>query len=205
MSPAPQEARDRAAVLRQQLEHHSYRYHVLDDPEVSDAEYDELIRELVLLEEQYPDLQTPDSPTQRVGGPPSTLFAPVRHLSPMWSLDNAFDFEELQAWGRRVDRVLGQVADYYCELKVDGAAVNIVYEHGVLVSAATRGDGRVGEDITANVRTLGSVPRRLHGDDVPALLEVRGEVYMPVVAFRELNELLTEAGQRVFANPRNAA
>ena len=205
MSGAPQEARDRAADLRQQLEHHSYRYHVLDDPEVSDAEYDDLMRELVLLEEQYPDLQTPDSPTQRVGVPPSTLFAPVRHLSPMWSLDNAFNFEELQAWGRRVDRVLGQAADYYCELKVDGAAVNIVYDHGVLVSAATRGDGRVGEDITTNVRTLRSVPHKLRGDDVPALLEVRGEVYMPVVAFRELNELLTEAGQRVFANPRNAA
>jgi DNA ligase (NAD+) len=202
--PAAQ-ARERAAELRRQLEHHSYRYHVLDDPEVSDAEYDEFTRELVALEAAFPELVTPDSPTQRVGAPPSTLFAPVAHRSAMWSLDNAFSSEELVAWGRRVDRVLGQAADFYCELKVDGAAVNLVYEQGVLVSAATRGDGRVGEDITVNVRTIPSVPHKLRGGDVPALLEVRGEVYMPVVAFRELNELLTDAGQRVFANPRNAA
>jgi DNA ligase (NAD+) len=201
----PEQAVERAAELRRQLEHHSYRYHVLDDPEISDAEYDELMRELGALEEEFPDLVSPDSPTQRIGAPPSTLFAPVTHRSAMWSLDNAFNFEELVAWGKRVERVLGQAADYFCELKVDGAAVNLVYESGVLVSGATRGDGRVGEDITANIRTIATVPLKLRGDDLPALLEVRGEVFMPLTAFRELNQQLTEAGQRIFANPRNAA
>jgi DNA ligase (NAD+) len=204
-SHTPEEALERAAELRRQLEHHSYRYHVLDDPEISDAEYDELMRELGSLEDQFPDLVSPDSPTQRVGSPPSTLFAPVRHRSSMWSLDNAFDFEELVAWGKRVERVLGQAADFFCELKVDGAAVNLVYEDGALVSGATRGDGRVGEDITRNIRTIATVPLKLRGDDVPALLEVRGEVFMPLPAFRELNEQLAVAGQRIFANPRNAA
>jgi DNA ligase (NAD+) len=196
---------ERAAELRRLLEHHSYRYHVLDDPEISDAEYDELMRELGSLEAAFPELVTPDSPTQRIGSPPSTLFAPVEHRTPMWSLDNAFDFDELVAWGKRVERVLGQAADFFCEDKVDGAAVSLLYEGGLLVSAATRGDGRVGEDITTNIRTIATVPLKLHGADAPSLLEVRGEVFMPVTAFRELNEQLAEAGQRIFANPRNAA
>ena len=192
-------------ALRDAIDHHSYRYHVLDDPEISDAEYDALVRELTVLEEEHPDLVTPDSPTQRVGAAPSSLFAAVQHPSPMWSLDNAFSFEELVAWGKRVEKVLGGVADYWCELKVDGAAADLAYVDGRLSVGATRGDGRTGEDITANVKTIPSVPLRLRTDAPPALLEVRGEIYMPVSAFRKLNEGLAEEGERIFANPRNAA
>jgi DNA ligase (NAD+) len=198
------EAGVRAKALREQIDHHSYRYYVLDEPEVADAEYDELVRELAGIEGQFPDLVTPDSPTQRVGPPPSTLFTPVAHRSPMWSLDNAFDFDELVAWGKRVERVLGSAADFYCELKVDGAAVNLVYEDGKLVSAATRGDGRVGEDVTANVKTIQAVPLHLRGKKVPSLLEVRGEVFMTKAAFAKLNEDLMAAGHPPVANPRNA-
>ncbi|MGH2731490.1 MAG: NAD-dependent DNA ligase LigA [Actinomycetota bacterium] len=196
---------ERVRHLRERIEYHSHRYFVLDDPEISDAEYDQLVGKLVELEKQFPELVTPDSPTQRVGAPPSELFAPVNHASPMWSLDNAFTFEELVAWGKRVERILGSVADFCCELKVDGAAVNLIYEDGRLSSGATRGDGRVGEEITASLRTIASVPLRLHGADAPDLLEVRGEVYMPVEAFGKLNRELAEAGMRIFANPRNAA
>lgn len=205
MTVVGEEAPLRAKWLRDQIDHHAYRYYVLDEPEISDAEYDALVRELVDLEAQFPELLTLDSPTQRVGLPPSTLFAPVEHKSPMWSLDNAFSFEELVAWGKRVDRLLGAVADFYCELKIDGAAVSLVYEGGSLLSGGTRGDGRVGEDITANIRTIGAVPLKLRGTDAPSLLEVRGEVFMPVQAFRDLNEQLATSGQRIFANPRNAA
>ncbi|MGH2813463.1 MAG: DNA ligase LigA-related protein, partial [Actinomycetota bacterium] len=200
-----QQAKTRIEKLRAQIEHHAYRYYVLDDPEVSDAEYDDLMRELVALEEQHPALVTPDSPTQRVGAPPSQLFPPARHRTRMWSLENAFDFEELSAWGRRVERVLGSAADYFCELKVDGTAVNLIYEEGRLVSGATRGDGLQGEDITPNIKTIHAVPLRLRGSEVPRLVEIRGEVYMPVKAFEELNLELAEKGLRVFANPRNAA
>ncbi len=198
---------ERVRQLRELIEYHSHRYYVLDDPEVSDAEYDQLVAELVELETQFSELVTPDSPTQRVGAPPSELFAPVDHASPMWSLDNAFTNEALVAWGKRVERILGSAADFYCELKVDGAAVSLVYEDGRLSSGATRGDGLVGEEITANLRTIASIPLRLHGAgaDVPDLLEVRGEVYMPVEAFGKLNRELAEAGMRIFANPRNAA
>jgi len=200
-----EQARARIKKLRDQIEYHSYRYYALDDPEISDAEYDELVRELVELEGRYPDLITPDSPTQRVGAPPSELFPPVRHRTRMWSLDNAFDFDELVAWGRRVERALGSAADYFCELKVDGAAVNLVYEDGILVSGATRGDGFLGEDITPNIKTIPAVPLRLRGSKPPKVLEVRGEVYMPVEEFEKLNAELVEQGQRPFANPRNAA
>ncbi|HLI55669.1 MAG TPA: NAD-dependent DNA ligase LigA, partial [Actinomycetota bacterium] len=195
----------RVRALREELDHHSYRYHVLDDPEISDAEYDALMRELADLESANPELIEPDSPTQRVGATPSGLFAPAPHPSPMWSLDNAFSFEELVAWGKRVDKALGAAADYWCELKVDGAAVDLTYVDGVLAVAATRGDGRVGEEITVNVKTIPSVPHRLRGPRPPSLLEVRGEIYMPGAAFAALNEQLAEEGQRVFANPRNAA
>lgn len=194
----------RAAELREQISYHSYRYHVLDDPEISDAEYDALVRELVEIEEKHPNLVTPDSPTQRIGAPPSELFPPAPHRSPMWSLENAFDFDELVAWGKRVDRQLGAATDYFCELKVDGAAVNLVYEGGVLVTAATRGDGRFGEEITPNIKTIQAIPLRLRGDP-PKVLEVRGEVYMPVKAFEKLNSELVEQELRPFANPRNAA
>ncbi len=195
---------ERIRELRKIIDYHSHRYYVLDDPEIADAEYDALVRELAELEEQYPELVTPDSPTQRVGAPPSALFAPVTHPSPMWSLDNAFTFEELVAWGKRVQRILGSAADYYCELKVDGLAANLVYENGKLKAAATRGDGRIGEEITPNVRTIPSVPHSI-GAEGPRLMEVRGEIYMPIRAFEQLNEQLVRDGQRPFANARNAA
>jgi DNA ligase (NAD+) len=199
------EAKRRVEELRDLIDHHNYRYHVLDDPEVSDAEYDELMRELRALEEEFPELITPDSPTQRVGGAPSELFAPVEHRAPMLSLDNAFSWEELEAWGRRVERVLGRAADFVCELKIDGLAVALTYENGAYVQGATRGDGYTGDDITTNIRTIRQVPTRLRGKGPPAVLEVRGEVYLPVKAFERLNEELLEQGTRAFANPRNAA
>jgi DNA ligase (NAD+) len=200
------EAKVRVEELRERLNHHSYRYHVLDDPEVSDADYDRLVGELRGLEDAYPELITPDSPTQRVGAPPSALFAPVEHRAPMLSLDNAFSTQELAAWADRLSRGLGRPPDgFVCELKIDGVACALTYERGVLVRAATRGDGRVGEDITANVRTVEGVPRTLTIDDPPVVVEIRGEMYLPVRAFEELNEGLREAEQKVFANPRNAA
>ncbi|HEX2178574.1 MAG TPA: NAD-dependent DNA ligase LigA [Actinomycetota bacterium] len=200
--PAPLE---RIVRLRELIDYHSERYHVLDDPEISDAEYDALVRELATLEGEHPELVTEDSPTHKVGAPPSALFAPLKHPNPMWSLDNAFSFEELVAWGKRVERILGAAADFYCELKVDGLAVNLVYDKGSLVTAATRGDGRTGEDITQNVRTISSVPQNLIGKEIPDSLEVRGEIFMPVKAFEELNDSLVAAGIRPFANARNSA
>ncbi len=197
-------AERRVRELREQIDLHSYRYHVLDDPLIADAEYDELVRELIRLEERFPELVTPDSPTQRVGAPPSDLFAPVEHRSPMMSLDNCFSLEELQAWGQRVQRAIGEPGGFVVELKMDGTAVNLIYEDGVLVRGATRGDGRVGEDITANLRTVRAVPLRLRGDP-PEVLEARGEVYMALEDFERVNRELTEQGQRPFANPRNAA
>ncbi|MGH2658501.1 MAG: NAD-dependent DNA ligase LigA, partial [Actinomycetota bacterium] len=203
--------RDRAAAklrveeLREQINYHNYRYYVLDEPEVSDAEFDELMGELRELEERYPEFVTPDSPTQRVGVTPAELFTPVEHRAVMLSLDNAFSEGELKAWATRVERGVGTGVRYSCELKIDGVAVALAYENGVLVKGATRGDGRVGEDITSNVRTIRSVPQRLLVKEPPTALEVRGEVYLPVKAFEKLNEQLTAAGQRPFANPRNAA
>jgi DNA ligase (NAD+) len=198
-------AKLRVEELREQANFHSYRYHVLDDPEVSDAEYDDLMKELRALEERFPELVTPDSPTQRVGGTPADLFAPVEHRTPMLSLDNAFSREEIEAWAVRVERGVGSGASCSCELKIDGIAVALTYQDGVLTKGATRGDGRIGEDITANVRTVRSVPQRLQLKDAPAYLEVRGEIYLPVKAFERLNEELLAAEKRAFANPRNAA
>lgn len=199
------EAKVRVEELREQLNHHSYRYHVLDQPEIADAEYDELMRELVALEEAFPELITPDSATQRVGGAPVDLFAPVTHRARMLSLDNAFSREELEAWAVRVEKAIGRGARYACELKIDGVAVALTYEKGVFVQAATRGDGYTGEDITSNVRTVRSVPTRLRIEKAPPLLEIRGEIYLPVRAFEELNEERTGRGERPFPNPRNAA
>ncbi len=199
------EAKLRVEELRNQINHHSYRYHVLDEPEVADAEYDEMVRELQSLEDRFPELITPDSPTQRVGNVPADLFAPVEHRAAMLSLDNAFSFTELDAWHQRVERVVDDAARFACELKIDGVACALTYEEGVLTRAATRGDGRVGEDITANVRTVRGVPPRLLAGDVPPYIEVRGEMYLPVKAFEKLNEELTAAEKRSFANPRNAA
>lgn len=177
---------------------------MLDEPEISDSEYDALIRELVDLEEAHPELVTEDSPTQRVGALPSDLFSSVVHPSPMWSLDNAFDFDELVAWGKRAEKTLGSAADYFCELKVDGLAVNLLYIDGKFQRGATRGNGRVGEDITQNLRAIDSIPLVLKGD-APASLEVRGEVYMPLTSFKELNDELAGQELRVFSSPRNAA
>ncbi len=200
------DAKLRVEELRTEIDRHSYRYHVLDDPEVSDAEYDELVRELQALEDRFPELITPDSPTQRVGASPADLFAPVTHRAPMLSLDNAFSLEELDAWAERVSKGLGgEVPPMVCEQKIDGVACALTYERGVLVKAATRGDGRVGEDITANVRTVRGIPRRLRIADPPEVIEVRGEMYLPVKAFEELNAALLEAGAKPFANPRNSA
>jgi len=200
----------RAAVekLRREIRHHDHRYYVLDDPEITDAEYDALFRELQALEAAHPELVTPDSPTQRVGGAAAAGFATVRHRQQMLSLNNAMTREEVVDFDARVRRLLGreQVA-YAVEPKIDGLAVELVYEGGALVSGATRGDGLVGEDVTRNIRTIKSVPLRLHEGrrPVPSLLEVRGEVYLPVAAFRKLNAEREEAGLPPFANPRNSA
>ena len=198
------EARRTHAELSERLLDAQYRYHVLDSPTISDAEYDQGIRTLNEIEDQFPELRTPDSATQRVGGMISTLFTPVTHLERLLSLDNVFSPEEFSAWADRAAK-LGGTGPYLCELKIDGLAIDLVYERGRLTSAATRGDGRTGEDVTLNVKTIKSIPGRLVGDDVPELLEVRGEVFLSEAAFDRLNESLQEAGKPAFANPRNAA
>jgi DNA ligase (NAD+) len=199
------EARLRVEELREEIRHHQYRYYVEDQPEIADAEYDELVRELEALESEFPEFVTPDSPTQRVGGQVSELFAPVEHRIPMLSLDNAFSWEELNEWGKRVERLVGQAGDFVCELKIDGVAVALTYEDDAYARGATRGDGYTGEDITANIRTVGGVAMRLRGEEHPEVLEVRGEIFLPVRAFEQMNEELRDRGERVFANPRNAA
>ncbi|MFF0017341.1 NAD-dependent DNA ligase LigA [Streptomyces sp. NPDC005374] len=202
----PAEAREKHAQLAEQIEEHRFRYYVNDAPVVSDADFDKLLRSLESLEDEYPELRTPDSPTQKVAGAYETEFTAVQHRSRMLSLDNAFSDEELAAWAERVAKDVGTTGYHLlCELKVDGLAVNLTYEHGRLTRAATRGDGRTGEDITPNVRTIAEIPDRLTGDRVPDLVEIRGEVYFPMEKFEELNARLVEAGDKPFANPRNAA
>src|SRR5690242_16029684 len=197
--------RERYVELTQEIEDHLYRYHVLDAPTISDAEYDELFRELLDLEERYPSLVTPDSPTQKVGGYVySSEFAQVDHLERMLSLDNAFTAEEMAAWVARAERDGAAEARYVCELKIDGLAVNLTYQNGRLVRAATRGNGVTGDDITLNVRTLRNTPTVLSGDP-PELVEIRGEVYFPTAGFEELNAALVAAGKEPYANPRNTA
>ncbi|MFF0084444.1 NAD-dependent DNA ligase LigA [Streptomyces canus] len=202
----PAEAREKHAQLAEQIEEHRFRYYVNDAPVISDADFDKLLRSIESLEDEYPELRTPDSPTQKVAGAYETDFTSVQHRSRMLSLDNAFSDEELAAWAERVAKDVG-TTDYHllCELKVDGLAVNLTYEHGRLTRAATRGDGRTGEDITPNVRTIAEIPDRLTGDKVPDLVEIRGEVYFPMEKFEEFNARLVEAGDKPFANPRNAA
>jgi DNA ligase (NAD+) len=206
---APEDVTRRAEELRHQITQHNYQYYVLDTPEVPDAEYDRLMRELQELETEFPALVTPDSPTQRVGAAPLKAFASVRHEVPMLSLDNAFDAQEFRAFDKRVrDRLkTSDPIEYICEPKYDGIAVNLLYENGQLVRAATRGDGTVGEDITQNVRTLHSVPLKLRGapGEHPARLEVRGEIYMSKRGFEKLNQKTREQGEKGFVNPRNAA
>jgi DNA ligase (NAD+) len=206
---ASDELAARAESLRAQIEHHNQRYHELDDPEISDADYDELVKDLRQIEADFPELITPDSPTQQVGGRRNEAFAPVVHRVPMMSLDNAFTEAELLSWGERLQRRLGEGdgpvdVGFVCELKIDGVAISIRYERGRLVQAATRGDGRVGEDVTANVATIAAVPKRLP-NGAPDVLEVRGEVYMSSAAFDALNARQLELGDRVFINPRNSA
>jgi DNA ligase (NAD+) len=195
--------------LSERLNDARWRYHVLDAPTISDGEFDAMMRQLMELEDAFPALRTPDSPSQQVGGPPSTTFNPVEHLQRLMSLDNAFTREELDRWAQRAIRELGEKrleqSGYLCELKVDGLAIDLVYRDGRLLRAATRGDGRVGEDVTANVKTIKVIPHRLSGEDLPETLEVRGEVFFAVAEFTALNESLVLAGKAPFANPRNAA
>ena len=199
----------RAAELRRELEHHNHRYYVLDDPEIGDDAYDALLRELRELEEANPELRTPDSPTQRVGAAPLDRFERVEHIEPMLSLGNARNEEELRAWENRVRNhlkrldITAEQFSYTTEPKIDGLAISLTYRDGVLVRGATRGDGRIGEEVTQNLRTIKAIPLSL--DDAPPLVEVRGEVYMALADFRELNERRTEAGEPAFANPRNSA
>jgi DNA ligase (NAD+) len=206
MGQTPETARQRAASLRRQIEEANYRYYVLDDPTIADAEYDRLLRELEALEAEYPELATPDSPTRRVGAAPAREFAPVRHEIPMLSLANAFSDEEVRDFARRIVERLGRDAlDFSVEPKIDGLAVSLRYEHGRFVRGATRGDGETGEDVTANLRTVKSIPLRLRGSDWPTVLEVRGEVYMPRAAFERYNAMVRAQGGKVLANPRNGA
>ncbi len=196
----------RASELRELLRYHGHRYYVLDDPEISDAEYDALYRELEAIEEADPSLATDDSPTRRVGGPPVGLFSPAIHRQRMFSLDNVESTADLRNWEARLRRSLGHApGGYACELKIDGIAISLIYENGRYARGATRGDGVVGEDVTPNLRTVGQVPLVLFGNEPPPVLEVRGEVYMPEAVFAELNRAQDEAGERLFVNPRNAA
>ncbi len=202
----PADVSVRLEELREAIDQHSYRYYVLDDPSVTDSEYDRLFNELQTLESEHPDLITQDSPTQRVGAKPKGGFAEVAHELPMLSLDNAFSDEDLSSFVRRVeDRISLKTIDFACEPKLDGIAISLIYEEGRFVRGATRGDGYTGEDITLNIRTLRSVPLKLRGKDWPKRLEVRGEIYMPHSGFEQLNDMARRAGEKTFVNPRNAA
>jgi DNA ligase (NAD+) len=206
-APALKDVQVKLDELREVVNHHLYRYHVLDDPEISDTDYDRLFDELKALEEEYPNLITPDSPTQRVGAPPSEKFQKVRHISPMGSLEKVADDEGLLKWAEDVRKRLDsdEPVAYVIEPKIDGLAINLTYEDGLLTRGATRGDGVQGEEVTVNLRTIPSVPLKMRGDDLPAVAEVRGEVYMPLSGFRELNARIAELGQKLAPNPRNAA
>lgn len=190
--------------MREAIEYHSHRYYDLDEPEISDADWDQMLRDLITLEEKYPELRTPDSPTQKVGSEVSATFTSVAHRVPMMSLDNAFDQEELAAWAKRLTRYTDDQIHFSCELKMDGLAMSLVYENGVLVRGATRGDGSTGEDVTANVKTIKEIPHKLKGK-VPEVIDIRGEVYMRRPVFEKLNKQQADAGLRLYANPRNTA
>lgn len=207
MTTQIKEVKDQIQKLRQKINEHNYRYYVLDDPTISDAEYDQFFLQLKKLESQHPDLITSDSPTQRVGEKPLKEFAEVTHKIPMLSLENAFTDEDVMAFDKRVHERLNstEVIEYTCEPKFDGLAVSLLYENGLLVKAATRGDGSTGEDITENIRTIKMIPLHLRGDDFPKHLEVRGEVFMSKAGFLALNEQAQKKGEKIFVNPRNAA
>ena len=197
-------ARHRMTELINEIRDHQFKYYVLDQPSITDAQFDELLRELQILEDKNPELREPDSPTQHVGGGFSTQFEQRDHIEKMMSLDNVFDSDELSQWFDRVEKEIS-TPQYLCEVKVDGLAINLTYENGVLVRGLTRGNGVTGEDVTLNVKTIKNLPHQLKGDSIPALIEVRGEVFFPIVAFNELNDSLEEAGKQLFANPRNGA
>jgi DNA ligase (NAD+) len=197
-------ARHRMTELINEIRDHQFKYYVLDQPSVSDAQFDELLRELQSLEEKNPEIREPDSPTQHVGGGFSTQFEQRDHIEKMMSLDNVFDAEELAQWFDRVEKEITE-PQYLCEVKVDGLAINLTYENGVLVRGLTRGNGVTGEDVTLNVKTIRNLPHQLKGEAAPTLIEVRGEVFFPIAAFNELNDSLEEAGKQLFANPRNGA
>lgn len=203
----PLEIQQRCQQLKTELQRASYAYYVLDDPFISDSVYDQLYRELEDIEKRYPQLITPDSPTQRVGDKISSQFVSVRHNIPLYSLENAFNLEELNKWGSRWQRYVNETQDteYVCELKIDGSALALTYENGFLVRGVTRGDGVTGEDITPNVRTIRSIPLRLNIDNPPAIVEVRGEAFLPLDTFDKINQEREEKGESLFANPRNAA
>ncbi|WP_104523184.1 NAD-dependent DNA ligase LigA [Blastococcus atacamensis] len=205
LTEVPDDVRTRHRDLSEELDRYAFAYYVRDEPLISDGQYDELMGELKAIEAAHPALVTPDSPSQKVNGGFTATFAPVQHLERMQSLDNAFSSDELSAWAARAERDGAAGGSYLCELKVDGVAVDLVYEHGRLVRAATRGDGTTGEDVTANVRTMADVPQELTGDDIPDLLEVRGEIYFPTAGFADVNAGMVEQGKAPFANPRNAA
>jgi DNA ligase (NAD+) len=206
---APKTVKKRAEELRRKIGYHDHRYYVLDDPEISDPDYDDLLRELRQIEEEHPELLTPDSPTQRVGGRPLEKFKQIKHHEPMLSLANARDEDELRAWAKRVERQLerldisGREIRYVTEPKVDGLAISLTYEDGVFTRGATRGDGQVGEDVTQNLKTIKAIPLRI--EDAPELVEVRGEIYLPLAGFAKVNEQRAQEGLSTFANPRNAA
>lgn len=205
---SPAELSARAAALREELERASHEYYVLDRPTLSDREYDQLFRELQALEREHPELRTDDSPTVRVGAEPASQLVKHQHLVPMLSLANAFNAEELEAWEERLVRLAGddvRRSGYHCELKIDGIAVSLTYREGVLIAGATRGNGTVGENVTANLRTIRGIPLRIRGTDLPLIMEIRGEVYMPFSGFERMNEERVAAGEPVFANPRNSA
>ena len=207
-APALKDVQARLEELRAELNHHLYRYHVLDEPEITDAEYDRLYDELKALEDEHPDLITTDSPTQRVGAPPSDKFEKLRHLTPMGSLDKVTTDEALSKWADDVRKRLDsdEPVAYVIEPKIDGSAINLVYERGVFARGATRGDGYQGEDVTPNLRTISAIPLQMRNSkEAPAVLEVRGEVYMPLSGFREFNERLMAEGKAPAPNPRNAA
>jgi len=197
-------ARHRMTELINEIRDHQFKYYVLDQPTITDAEFDGLLRELQSLEDKNPELREPDSPTQHVGGGFSTQFEQRDHIEKMMSLDNVFDTSELAQWFERVEKEISQ-PQYLCEVKVDGLAINLTYENGVLVRGLTRGNGVTGEDVTLNVKTIRNLPHQLKGESLPSLIEVRGEVFFPIVAFNELNDSLEEAGKQLFANPRNGA
>ena len=198
------QARHRIAELTQEIRDHQFKYYVLDQPSISDAQFDALLKELGALEAKHPELLEPDSPSLGVGGGFSTTFDQHDHIEKMMSLDNVFDLEELGGWFDRVEKE-SEKPEYLCELKVDGLAINLLYENGQLVRALTRGNGVTGEDVTLNVKTIKGLPHTLVGKNIPKQIEVRGEVFFPLEAFKELNDGLEEAGKALFANPRNAA